>query len=644
MTTTHEEARTVPQFVDVDRVTIRFAGDSGDGMQLTGTQFTHTAAIIGNDLSTFPDFPAEIRAPAGSLPGVSGFQVSFSSNEIYTPGDAPDVFVAMNPAALKTNLSDLMPGGLLLVNTDEFTPANLHKAAYKSNPLEDGSLRGYQVIEVALTSQNEKALEGTELTTVQRERCKNMYALGIMYWLYDRPLEPTLKWLEDKFGKNPRIAEANQLALKAGYNYAETVELSSVRYHVRKAHYAPGQYRAITGNEATAMGFLAASLLAKRPLFYASYPITPASDVLHELARYKNFGVKTFQAEDEIAAIGAAIGASFGGALALTGTSGPGVALKSEAINLAVMTELPVVIANIQRAGPSTGMPTKAEQSDLLQAMFGRNGDSSVAIVAPATPDECFRLAIEAFRIATRYMVPTFYLSDAYLANGAEPWRIPSLDDFEPIEITFRTDPEGFGPYDRDPRTLARPWAVPGTPGLEHRIGGLEKADFTGNVNYTDENHQLMTQYRWDKVQRIQQDIPPLEIEGPQSGRLLVLGWGSTYGSIRSAVEIMQARGLSVGHAHLRYLNPLPSNVRDVLASFDQVLIPEMNMGQLSMLIRARFLVDAVSLGKVAGKPFKISEVLEAMEQVLDGRVPDDRRLFPSMSGTSGVGAGAGQG
>jgi 2-oxoglutarate ferredoxin oxidoreductase subunit alpha len=594
---------------ELDRVTIRFAGDSGDGMQLAGLQFTNTSAVFGNDVSTLPDFPAEIRAPAGSLPGVSSFQVSFSSYDIYTPGDAPDVLVAMNPAALKTSLPDLPKGGTIIANVDEFNEANLKKAGYQENPLENNSLSSYRVIKVPITMLNQRALKDSGLTSQQSDRSKNFFALGLMFWLYERPLEPTLRWIGDKFSKNPAVMNANIATLKAGYHFGETAELFPVHYRVRQAHLAPGLYRNITGNLATALGFLTASKLAARPLFYASYPITPASDILEELARFKNFSVKTFQAEDEIAAMGAAIGAAFGGSLGLTATSGPGFALKSEASNLAVMTELPVVIANIQRSGPSTGMPTKTEQSDLLQAMFGRNGESPVPIVAPATPGECFSMAIEAFRLAIKYMTPVIFLSDGYLGSGSEPWRIPSLDDLPKITTNFATDPETFHPYTRDPETLARPWAVPGTPGLEHRIGGLEKSDIYGNVSYDAENHMRMVTYRAEKIAGIARDIPDVEVIGDRQGDLLVLGWGSTYGAILSAVQRARADGLSVSHAHLRYLNPFPENLGDVLRRFRKVLIPELNLGQLRLLIRGRYLVDAVGLNRVTGRPFKIGEV-----------------------------------
>ena len=596
---------------ELERVTIRFAGDSGDGSQLAGQQFTNTAAIFGNDVSTMPDYPAEIRAPAGSLPGVSSFQVSFSSHEIYTPGDSPDTLVAMNPAALKTNLPDLPKGATIVANSDEFTEANLHKADYESNPLEDNSLAGYRVIPVPITSMNARALKNSGLSNTQIDRSKNMFALGLMFWLYERSLEPTLRWIETKFTKNPTVAEANATTLKAGFYFGETAELFPVHYRVPKANLAPGHYRNITGNEATALGFLAASKLSGRPLFYASYPITPATDILSELARFKRFGVKTLQAEDELAAIGAAIGAAFGGSLGLTGTSGPGLALKSEAIGLAVMTELPVVIISVQRSGPSTGMPTKNEQADLLQAMFGRNGESPVAIVAPATPSECFDMAIEAFRIALRHMVPTILLSDGYLGAGSEPWRIPSFDDLPKFEVKFATDPESFQPYARDEETLARPWAIPGTPGLEHRIGGLEKSDGAGTVSYTAENHEIMVHHRAEKVARIANDIPDLEVVGNPEGELLVLGWGSTYGAITSAVQRARADGLSVSAAHLRHMNPFPKNLGDVLSRFERVLIPEMNLGQLRMLIRARYLFDAIGLNRVTGRPLKTGEIVE---------------------------------
>jgi 2-oxoglutarate ferredoxin oxidoreductase subunit alpha len=604
---------------ELETVTIRFAGDSGDGMQLTGTQFSDTSAMVGNDISTLPDFPAEIRAPAGSLPGVSGFQLNFSSHDIRTPGDSPDVLVAMNPAALKVNLADLEDGGILIVNTDAFSENNLKKAGYPASPLEDGSLQHYRVFKLPITTLNRAALrEEVKLPSKEIDRCKNFWALGLMYWLYDRPLDPTMKWIESKFKKNAEVMKANATALRAGFAYAEAAEIFTTHYRVKRAIITPGRYRKITGNEATALGFVAASVLAGRPLFYASYPITPASDILHELAAQKNFGVKTFQAEDEIAAVCAAIGASFTGHLGLTGTSGPGLALKSEAIGLAVMTELPLVIIDVQRGGPSTGLPTKTEQADLLQAMFGRNGGSCRRCQAPATPADCFDMAIEAFRIATRHMLPVIYLSDGYLANGAEPWRLPTVDQLPRFDVKFRTEPEGYQAYDRDPDTLARPWAIPGTPGLEHRIGGIEKQDITGNVSYDPENHMHMVQTRAEKVARIANDIPELEIFGASEGRLLVVGWGSTHGSITSAVEEMQNQGKAVSSVHLRHLNPFPRNLGDILGRFDRVLVPELNMGQLCMLLRSRFLVPAISLAKVKGKPFKISELTAKMDEVLE--------------------------
>lgn len=616
-TTLEEKPKTVIDIEELETVTIRFAGDSGDGMQVTGTQFTSTSAILGNDISTLPDFPAEIRAPAGSLPGVSGYQLNFSSRDIRTPGDEPNVLVAMNPAALKVNINDLERGGILLVNLDEFTSGNLKKAGYQTNPLEDGSLTAYRVFQLPITSLTLKSLEGSSLPFKLQERCKNFFALGLMYWLFDRPMDSTLKWIDQKFGAKPEIAEANIACLKAGYNYADTAELFTVHYRVGKAEIKPGKYRNITGNEATAIGFITAAQLAGRPLFYGSYPITPASDVLHELSKHKNFGVKTFQAEDEIAAIGAAIGASFAGNIGLTGTSGPGVALKSEAIGLAVMTELPLVIIDVQRGGPSTGLPTKTEQSDLLQAMFGRNGECPVAIVAPSTPAECFTMAVEAVRLATKYMSPVFFLSDGYIANGSEPWLIPSIDSLPEMKVSFRTEKDGYFPYLRDEKTLGRPWAIPGTPELEHRIGGIEKQNITGNVSYDPDNHEDMVRLRAEKVQRMQQDIPELEVFGKDEGDILVLGWGSTFGAITTAVEQLQAKGHLVSSAHLRYLNPYPKNLGDVLKRFKTVIIPELNLGQLSLLIRSKFLVDAVSLPKVKGKPFQVSELVAKISPYL---------------------------
>jgi 2-oxoglutarate/2-oxoacid ferredoxin oxidoreductase subunit alpha len=602
----------------LDRVTIRFAGDSGDGMQLTGTQFTKTAAVFGNDLATLPDFPAEIRAPTGSLPGVSGFQLSFASSDIHTPGDAPDVLIAMNPAALKTNIGDLRPAGLLIVDEAEFSPVNLKKAAYAANPLEDGSLAQYQLVKVNITRQNELALEGSPLNAKDKFRSRNFYALGLVLWLYGRSLETTLKWANDQFKRRPDILDANVRALRAGYNFGETTEMFRVRYEVPPAVVAPGLYRHINGNEATALGFVAASILSDLPLFYGSYPITPASDILHELAKHKAFGIKTFQAEDEIAAIGATIGAAYAGHLALTGTSGPGLALKSEALNLAVMTELPLVVVDVQRAGPSTGMPTKTEQSDLLQAMFGRNGDSQVCIIAPATPSECFLMAIEAFRIALKYMVPVIFMSDGYVANGSEPWKIPDFKSLPKIEYHYAAKQEGeFNPYKRDPKTLARPWAVPGQAGLEHRIGGIEKSATTGDISYDPGNHHHMTMMRKERVERIVQDIPLLEVNGPATGDVLVLGWGGTYGAITSAADQARSQGKSVASAQIRYLNPFPANLGQVLKNYKHVIIPELNTGNLSLLIRAKYLVDAVAFNKISGQPFKIKEIAAKIDEVL---------------------------
>jgi len=603
---------------EVETVTIRFAGDSGDGMQLTGTQFTNTSAVLGNDISTLPDFPAEIRAPAGSLPGVSGFQLNFSSQDIKTPGDQPNVLVAMNPAALKVNLADLEEGGTLIVNTDGFTAENLKYANYAANPLEDGSLAGYRVHKLPISTLNMNALKGNvELSRKEIDRSKNFFALGVLYWLYDRPLDNTLGWITAKFGKTPELAKANEIALRTGYNFADTTEVFTTHFTIKKAQIAPGKYRKITGNEATAIGFVAASQLAGLDLFYGSYPITPASDILHELARHKNFGVKTFQAEDEIAAVCSAIGASFAGQIGLTGTSGPGVALKQEAIGLAVMTELPLVIVNVQRGGPSTGLPTKTEQADLFQAVWGRNGECPAIVIAPATPSDCFHMAIEAVRLAFKFMSPVFYLSDGYLANGAEPWALPEIDELPKIEVSFATDPSGFMPYARDPETLARPYAIPGTPGLEHRIGGIEKQHITGNVNYDPENHHLMVKLRQEKIDRVANDIPLVEVFGESTGKVLVLGWGSTYGSITSAVEKLQSEGKSVSSAHLRHLNPFPRNLGDVLAGFETVIVPEMNLGQLSTMIRAKYLVNAIAYSKVKGRPFQIREIVRKVEEYL---------------------------
>ena len=602
---------------DLDSIVIRFAGDSGDGMQLTGTQFTNTAAIFGNDVSTLPDYPAEIRAPAGTLPGVSGFQVNLAARHIRTPGDAPQVLVAMNPAALAANLKDLESGGVVIINTDAFTQKNLQKAHYESNPLEDDSLKNFQVHLVPLTTLNKNALQDVAgLSAKDVDRSKNFFALGLTFWMFNRSLEPTLEWIQKKFTKTPEIAEANQRALRAGFNFGDTTRTFQRRYRVRPAKLRPGTYRKITGNQAAAYGFITAAQKAGKPLFYGAYPITPASDILHMLAPLKNFDVRTFQAEDEIAAMGAVIGAAFGGVMSVAGTSGPGVALKSEAINLAMILELPMVIANVQRGGPSTGLPTKPEQSDLLQAMYGRNGESPLPVIAPQSPADCFDAAVEAFRLAARASTPVFYLSDGYLANSSEPWLIPNPDDIAPIEIFHPSDPENFLPYARDEKTLARGWAIPGTPGLEHRVGGLEKQRDTGNVSYDPDNHAYMTRIRAEKVQRLEDFIPLQEVYGPPEGKLLVLSWGSTFGAVRTAVERVRATGKSVSHAHLRYLNPFPRNLGKLLASFDRVLIPEMNMGQLALLIRARYLVDAITYAKVEGRPFRISDVRAKIEEL----------------------------
>lgn len=598
----------------IDDVVIRFAGDSGDGMQVTGSLFTNTTARHGNDLATFPDFPAEIRAPAGTLAGVSGFQLHFSSNPVHTPGDAPEVLIAMNPAALKANLPDLRPGGLIIVNADKFVDRELEKAEYKSNPLEDGSLEGYQVVPVQLGALTKRAVEGLGLGAKETDRCKNFYALGITYWLYQRDLTPTRNHIKSKF--KPPFDEANLRALDAGYNYAETLELFKSAYEVPPAKLPPGTYRSISGNAAVALGFVAASQMAKRPLFLGSYPITPASDILHALAGYKEFGVITFQAEDEIAAICSAIGASFAGHIGVTTTSGPGLALKSEASSLALTAELPLVIVDVQRAGPSTGLPTKTEQADLLFGMYGRHGEAPMPIIAAKSPVDCFYAAFEAVHIATKYMTPVLLLTDGSLANGAEPWKVPSAADLEAFEVKFATDASSFKPYQRDPDTLARPWAIPGTPGLEHRIGGLEKQDITGAVSYSAPNHEHMCKTRAAKVAGIAQDVELLEVFGSEDG-LLLLSWGGTFGAVRTAVELANKAGLRVGHAHLRWLNPFPANLGEVLARYDKVLVPELNLGQLVKLVREKYLVPAESFAKIQGKPFKVSELLARIQSMV---------------------------
>jgi 2-oxoglutarate ferredoxin oxidoreductase subunit alpha len=598
---------------------VRFAGDSGDGMQVTGSQFTSSTALAGNDLATFPDFPAEIRAPAGTTYGVSGFQINFASEDVFTPGDAADVLVAMNPAALKTNLKDLKRGGLLIVNSGAFSAANLKKAGYDESPLENGSLDGYELLPIDITKNTQAAVKDSGLSNKESNRCKNFWTLGLMFWIYGRDMAPTIDWIEKKFAKQPEVARANVLALKAGHAYGETAEIAHYRYEVPRAPVEPGLYRNIGGNMATAWGLVAASQLAGVPLVLGAYPITPASDVLHELSRHKQFGVCTIQAEDEIAAICAAIGASYAGNLGVTATSGPGMALKGEAIGLAVSTELPLVIINIQRGGPSTGLPTKTEQADLLQAMYGRNGEAPVAVLAAQSPGDCFYMAIEAVRLATKYMAPVILLTDGYLANGTEPWKIPDVSALPKLDVQFRKDPEGFHPFLRDPGTLARPWAIPGTPGLRHRIGGLEKDYDSGHISYDPANHERMCRVRAEKIERMALDVPEQAIEeGAESGKLLVLGWGSTYGAIREAVRRCRARGLDVSHAHVRYLNPLPRNLGDVLARFDRVLIPELNLGQLSMLIRHRFLVPAESYPKIQGQPFRIAEIEAKIRQLME--------------------------
>jgi 2-oxoglutarate/2-oxoacid ferredoxin oxidoreductase subunit alpha len=611
------------QVQKLDHVIIRFAGDSGDGMQLAGDRFTQETAVFGNDLSTQPNFPAEIRAPAGTLAGVSSFQLHFADHDILTPGDAPDVLIAMNPAALKANIKDLPRGGDLIVNTDEFTKRNLTKVGYEVSPLEDGSLEPYTVHAVPITSMTVKALESFDITRKDAERAKNMFALGMLSWLYDRPVEGTLSFLKAKFAGKPEIMQANVAAFQAGWNYGETTEAFSVRYEVAPAPLAPGTYRNISGNTALAYGLIAASQLAGLPLFLGSYPITPASDILHELARHKRFGVRTFQAEDEIAAIGAALGAAFGGSLGVTSTSGPGMLLKAETVGLAVSVELPLIICDIQRAGPSTGMPTKTEQADLLQAMFGRNGESPVPIVAPASPADCFHAAIEAARIAVKYRTPVFLLSDGYLANGSEPWRIPEVASLPDLSREFAFAPPGdgtteFEPFRRDPVTLARPWAIPGTPGLEHRIGGIEKADVSGDISYDPDNHDRMVRLRQAKVDGIAADIAPLEVDDPDgSARVLVLGWGSTFGSIGAAVRLVRNAGHPVAQVHLHHLNPFPPNLGDVLRRYDRVLVPEINLGQLALLLRGRFLVDVISHNQVRGLPFQAAELAGVIEDVI---------------------------
>ncbi len=610
---------TEKEVLDLKEVTIRFAGDSGDGMQLTGSQFSDTTALMGNDLGTLPDYPAEIRAPAGTLYGVSGFQVHFSSSDIHTPGDTPDVLVAMNPAALRKNLSDLKRDGIIIVNTDSFDPKNLKLAHYDKNPLEDDSLAGYKIYPVPITTLTSTALKDSGLSIRDINRCKNFFALGLMYWLFNRPLEPTLNWLTSKFKDQPEILNANETALKTGYYFGDTTEIFENRYSVEPAKLKKGTYRNISGNEATALGFVAASIKSGLPLFLGSYPITPATDILQFLASYKNFGVKTFQAEDEIAGITSAIGAAFSGSLAITTTSGPGVALKTEAIGLGVMTELPLVIVNVQRGGPSTGLPTKTEQADLLQAVYGRNGEAPIPVLAAATPSDCFYMAIEASRIAVKYMTPVMLLTDGYIGNGTEPWRIPHANEIAEIPVKFVTETEGFAPYSRN-ENLSRPWAIPGTAGLEHRIGGLEKANITGNVNYDPSNHDFMVKLREKKIQNVRNDIPDLEVQGDAGGELLVLGWGGTYGAIKEAVDKVTRRGLKVSQAHLRYIHPMPKNIKDVLSKFKKILIPEINLGQLSKIIRSEFLIDVLQYNLVRGLPFRSSDIENQIIEILGGK------------------------
>jgi len=601
----------------LESVVIRFAGDSGDGMQLTGGRFTTETAMTGNDLATFPDFPAEIRAPAGSLPGVSGFQLHFADHDILTPGDRPDVLVAMNPAALKTNVGDLPKGGTLIVDTDAFTDRNLKKAGYESNPIEDGSLADFQVHAVQLTSMTVGALKEIEgVTAREAERAKNMFALGLMSWLYGRPTESTTTYIEKKFAKRPEIAAANLKAFNTGYAFGETSEAFAVQYEVKAAKLPPGEYRQITGNTALSWGLLAASKLSGLDLFLGAYPITPASSILEELAKHKAFGVRTFQAEDEIAAVGAALGAAFGGSLGVTTSAGPGVVLKSETVGLAITLELPLLIVDVQRAGPSTGMPTKPEQTDLLLVLHGRNGESPVPVLAAGTPGDCFYAAIEAARIALTYRTPVYLLSDAYLANGAEPWLVPDIASLPKIDVEFaQVDGSEFMPYQRDADTLARPWAIPGTKGLEHRIGGLEKANVTGNISYDPDNHDVMTQLRAQKVAGIK--VPDQIVDHQEGADVLVLSWGGTFGPVHAGVRRVRAGGGKVAHAHLRWLNPFPANLGDVLKSYDRVLIPEMNLGQLLQLVRAKYLVDAVGYNRVTGKPFKAGEIHDAIEALL---------------------------
>ena len=607
----------------IEHAVIRFAGDSGDGMQVTGSQFTNTVALYGNDIATFPDYPAEIRAPAGTVPGVSGFQLNFSSGEVYTPGDAVDALIAMNPAALKVNIGDLKANGIVIVNSDSFKDGDLRKAHLTTNPLEDHSLDKFRVFPVELQRLTRVSLQHLGLDAKAMDRCKNFFALGMCYWLYNRSMEPTFRWIDDKFKKKPLLVEANKLALKAGYSYCEATEAFQTSYEIPPAQLSPGLYRNLSGNQALALGFVTAAKKAGLKLFLGSYPITPASEILQELSQYKDFGVLTFQAEDEIAAITSAIGASYAGSLAITTTSGPGMALKTEAMGLAVMTELPLVICDVQRGGPSTGLPTKTEQADLLQALFGRNSEAPIPVLAAASPADCFWIAVEASRIALKYMIPVIVLSDGYLANGAEPWRIPRADELPPIPVSFVKEAEGFFPYKRDPKTLARPWAIPGTVGLEHRIGGLEKQDVVGNISYEPLNHEKMVRIRAAKVAAVAQEIPDVTPDGDAEGDVLVVSWGSTGGSITAAVRALRGRGRKIGHVHLRHLNPLPSNLGEILKHYKKVVVPELNLGQLVWVLRAKFLVDAIGLNKIQGRPFGQAELERSFEELLgvSGRV-----------------------
>ncbi|HKJ81707.1 MAG TPA: 2-oxoacid:acceptor oxidoreductase subunit alpha [Ignavibacteriaceae bacterium] len=607
------------EVLELEDVTVRFAGDSGDGMQLTGSQFSDTTALLGNDLSTLPDYPAEIRAPSGTVYGVSGFQLHFGQKEVYSPGDRPDILVAMNPAAIQKNITELKPGAIILANSDAFDAKGLKLAKYDKNPLEDNSLKGFTVYSVPITSLTKKALEGTSLSPKEIERSKNFFALGVMYWLYNRPMDQTINWLKSKFKNKPEFIESNELALKAGYNFGEMTEIFTTRYKVSPAKLPKGTYRSISGNEATALGFLTASVKAGIPLFLGSYPITPATEILQYLSTYKNFGVKTLQAEDEIAGITSAIGASYAGNLAITTTSGPGLALKTEAIGLAIMTELPLVIINVQRGGPSTGLPTKTEQADLLQAVYGRNGEAPVPVLAASTPSDCFNMAIEASRIAVKYMTPVILLTDGYIANGSEPWRVPNMNEIVDIPVKYREEVEGFAPYLRDDN-LSRPWVKLGTPGLEHRIGGLEKANITGDVSYDPDNHNLMINLRDKKVKNVANDIPDLTVDGDQQGDLLVLGWGGTYGAITEAVHQSRRDGYKVSQAHLKYLNPMPKNTEEVLKNFKKVLIPEINLGQLAKIIRSEYLIRPEQLNIVRGLPFRVSDIEDKIIEILGGK------------------------